>query len=68
MVHARTCVFERPATRGLFIIGKHLIWRFSRQSPNRQIKNLAKFSRYTVSYTQIYRCKSWRAEANEYYR
>ncbi len=44
-----TRVVDQPAaTRGLFIIGEHLIWRFSRRSPNRQIKNLAKISRYTV--------------------
>ena len=30
-------------------IGEVLIWRFPANSPIRQIKTLAKFSRYTVS-------------------
>ncbi len=54
MVRACTRVVDRPGpphvARGLFIIiiGEHLIWRFIRRSPNRQIKALAKISRYTV--------------------
>ncbi len=48
MVRARTRVVDRPATRGLFIIGENLNWRFCYRSPIRQIKALAKISRYTV--------------------
>ena len=37
-------------------IGRFLIWRFSANSPNRQIKNLTKVSRYTVCLIQGYSC------------
>ncbi len=47
-----TRVVDRPAgnvcRRVVFNIGEHLICRFSLKSPNRQIKSLANFSRYTV--------------------
>ncbi len=51
-VRARTCslrtYIDIRIQHAQIIIGENLIWRFCDRSPNRQIKALAKFSRYTV--------------------
>ena len=47
-------------THAIIYIGKFLIWRPLPNSPNRQIKNLAKVSRYTV----LHSCGHYNGESN----
>ncbi len=51
-MRARTCSLRKYAQ---IIIGENIIWRFCDRSPNRQIKALAKISRYTVYHFQLVR-------------